>query len=198
MPVILNVPQDPTDLVIQGEEMRRSAIASGLHAGGAPLMVSAYVRPETWLTWLHVQGQQTYAPMHDDFTGYVSRLRNGFDGSLIATNACISTPCGTLVPMDIGNHLMNLFEQADVRWSITGVTRDNAGTALGTCRVVVMEAGRIAKDGAPVVAETISDGSGNYSVEVALNTSHQVISYKVGAPDVAGISLNTLTPAAAG
>ena len=91
--------------------------------------------------------------------------------------------------------LINNFVQNTARFQITGVTRDSAGTALGTCRVVMLEVGRIAKGEMPVVAETISDGSGNYTIEVALNTAHQGIAYKDGSPDVAGISIDGLTPA---
>lgn len=197
MPVICHVPVDPTDLVIQGELMRRSAIASGVHAGGAPLMASAQVRSELWLSWLQLPGQSgVYPPMHPAFTDYHSRLRNSFAGTMIANNACIATPCGTLIPMDPCGIVLNRFEQADVRWQLVGVTRDSAGAALGTCDVIVMEVGRLAVDGAPIVARTTSDGSGNYTVEVPLNIAYQVISYKTGSPDVAGITLNTLTPVA--
>lgn len=195
MPVIRNVPQDPTDLVVQGEEMRLVAIASGVHAGGAPIQTSAFVRSELWLNWLQIPGEQSYPPMHPDFTGY-GLQRDSFAGTMIANNACISTPCGTLIPFDTGNHLMNPFEQADVRWQLVGVTRDNAGAALGGCRVVVMEPGRMAVASAPIVAEAISDGAGNYAIEVPMNVAYQVIAYKAGAPHVAGVSLNTLTPVA--
>ena len=196
MPVICQIPSDPTDLVIQGEEMRLSAIASGVHAAPAPAMKSAQILPELWLTWLQITQVQDYPPMHSDLTGYDSRLQNSFAGTMVANNACISTPCGAVVPHDVGNHLMNFFEQADVRWQLAGVTRDNTGAALGECRVIVMEVGRQAVASAPVVAETVSDGSGNYAIEVPLNVAYQALSYKPGAPDVAGVSLNTLTPAA--
>ena len=45
-----------------------------------------------------------------------------------------------------------------------------------------------------MVAETISDGSGNYSVEVPMNTAYQATGYKAGAPDVAGITRNDIVP----
>lgn len=196
MPVIRQVPQDPTDLVIQGEQLRLSAIASGVHAAGAPLMTSAQVAPPLWLTWLQLSQEQSYPPMHPNFAGYHSRQRSPFAGTMIAANACISTPCGALVPHEVGNHLMNWFEQSDGRWQLVGVTRDDAGAALGDCRTIVMEVGRLAVASAPVAAEAVSDGSGNYAIEVALNVAYQVIAYKPGAPDVAGVSLNTLTPAA--
>ena len=80
------------------------------------------------------------------------------------------------------------------RWMLTGTTRDSAGAALGACRVIVLEVGRLAVDGAPVVAETVSDGAGSYSVAVPTNTAYQVLAYKPGAPDVTGATLNTVTP----
>jgi hypothetical protein len=80
------------------------------------------------------------------------------------------------------------------RWFLTGTTRNSAGVALGDCRVIVLEVGRIAVQGAPVVAETVSDGAGAYSVEVPLNTAYQVLAYKEGAPAVTGATLNTVTP----
>jgi hypothetical protein len=195
MPVIRNVPQDPTDLVIQGEQLRQAAISSGIHSGGSPLQMSALflnaVEPRANIL---VEDGEAYIPAHPDFTPYHARLRSPFAGTMISNNAVISTPCGALFPMDIGNHLMDTFTGTTSRWQITGVTRDNAGATLGNCWVAILEAGRIAKGESPLVAETISDGSGNYSVEVALNTAHQGIAYKDGSPDVAGISSNILTP----
>jgi hypothetical protein len=81
---------------------------------------------------------------------------------------------------------------------LIGVTKDGTGAALGGCRVVVFETGRIAKDGAPIIAETISDGSGNYSVEVPGNKAYQAIAYKPGSPDVAGVTRNDLVPMVGG
>lgn len=196
MPVIRNVPRDPTDLVLQGGQMRREAIASGIHAGRRPLQMSAlFIGYADTLPNILVYDAEAYTPAHPDFTPYHARLRSPFLGSMISNNSCISTPCGAIYPHDIGNHLMNAFTQGTSRWQIVGVTRDSAGTALGNCRVVMLEVSRIAVTGQPVVAETISDGSGNYTIEVAGNTAHQGIAYKDGSPDVAGISLDTLTPA---
>jgi hypothetical protein len=44
----------------------------------------------------------------------------------------------------------------------------------------------------------VSDGSGAFSIEVPQNTAYEVIAYLAGAPDRAGIGVNTLTPTANG
>lgn len=202
MPVIRVVPQDPTDLVIQGEEMRQSAIAGGMHTTVAPpyLMEDVFsggIEPPRAAAPIVIAGAQAYPPMAPDAAPPVEVLRSPFDGTMIGNNMGISTPCGAIYPHDIGMHLMTSFQQSTVRWSLVGITRDQAGATLGNCRVIVMETGRLSVNGAPIVAEAVSDGSGNYAIAVPLNTSYQVVAYKTGSPDVAGVSLQTLTPAAA-
>lgn len=207
MPVITWLVPDPTDLVIQGEELRLNALGGSVLASQLGPLQAAKVERfaagcsplilEIAENGIVVAGDQGYAPMHPDFTPYHCRLRSRFQRSMIAVNAVICTPCGTIVPFDAGlsGMLINNFVQNTARWQIVGVTRDSAGTALGICRVVMLELGRIAVGEMPIVAETTSDGSGNYTIEVALNTAHQAISYKDGSPDVAGISVDSLTPA---
>jgi hypothetical protein len=74
-------------------------------------------------------------------------------------------------------------------FSISGVTRDSAGVALGNC---VVDLFLNSED--TLVATTTSDGSGNYSFTLSGNSAtYFVRAYKVGAPDVAGTSVNTLT-----
>jgi len=197
MPVIRTLAADPADQILQGEEMRLSAIAMGVHAGVAPMMASTQVSAgEALSAWPTIAGQQNYPPMHPDYTPYTANS-DLFAGTQIANNACISSSCGALVPFTRGNALLNVYTQASVLWQITGVTRDNVGTALGACRVVVLETGRIAVASAPVVAEAVSDGSGNFAIGVPLNTAYQALAYKPGSPDVAGVTLNTVTPTSA-
>jgi hypothetical protein len=199
MPVITVVPQDITDYVLQGEEMRVSAIAAGVHWAPSPNAMTPVLsdtsEPSRSTAPVVVAGEQTYPPMAPDAAPPREVLRSPFAGSMVGSNAQISTPCGALYPLDIGNHLMTAFAQSSARWTLTGVTRDSTGAALGSCRVVVSETARIAVGQTPIVVETISDGSGNYSVAVPLNTLYQVVAYKTGSPDVAGVSLQTLTPA---
>ena len=73
-------------------------------------------------------------------------------------------------------------------FSISGITRDASGVALGECAVDLFLS---AED--TLVAQTVSDGSGNYSFVVNGNSQNYYIrAYKVGSPDMAGTSVNTL------
>lgn len=73
-------------------------------------------------------------------------------------------------------------------FSISGVTRDSAGTPLANCSVDLF---LTAED--TLVASTVSDGSGNFSFTLAGNSQNYFLrAYKTGSPDVAGTSLNTL------
>lgn len=74
-------------------------------------------------------------------------------------------------------------------FTITGVTRDSTTAALGGCIVQLFRTGDDS-----FVAQTTSDGSGNYSFTVSDNSStYFVTAYKAGAPDVFGTTVNTLT-----
>lgn len=183
MPVIRYVPQDITDLVIQGEEMRHSAIKTNV---ASSIPVPAFLNERS-----------VYAPMHLDYTEYDSRLRSAFDNSMVAANACISTPNGDLVHVWSRECMINNFIQDSTLWKLNGVTRDNTGAPLGNCEVVAFETGQLFVGGAPVEGRTISDGSGNYTIPVGRVTHYEVIAYLAGSPDRAGISLRTLTPVAA-
>lgn len=76
-------------------------------------------------------------------------------------------------------------------FTISGVSRDSGGVALGACTVdLYLTAEKT------LVATTTSDGSGNYSFTVPGNSQNFFVrAYKSGAPDVAGTSVNTLTAA---
>jgi hypothetical protein len=98
------------------------------------------------------------------------------------------------------------FVESSMRWSLSGVTRNSAGAALGNCTVVVINAesawldlpDRI-PDRILVVGETISDGGGNYTILCPKNSPYyQAMAYLPGVPDVAGITARTLMPVAAG
>lgn len=73
-------------------------------------------------------------------------------------------------------------------FSISGVTRDSAGSVLNNCAVDLF---LTAED--TLVASTTSDGSGNFSFTVSGNSQNYFLrAYKAGSPDVAGTSVNTL------
>ena len=72
---------------------------------------------------------------------------------------------------------------------ITGLTRNSAGAAEGGFTVYLMDM----TDGVPRLAQTtISDASGNYEFSVGQSILFWAVSYKAGAPDKAGASVNTL------
>jgi hypothetical protein len=72
--------------------------------------------------------------------------------------------------------------------SISGVTRDDAGTALGNCIVRCFQTSNDVK-----VAQTKSDPSGNYTIwTFDKTTQHYLVDYLPGAPDNAGTTVNTV------
>ena len=72
--------------------------------------------------------------------------------------------------------------------TISGVTRDSTGAALGNCIVQVFQT---ATD--RLVTEVISDASGAYVVPVGIGTGpYYLVAYLAGAPDRAGTTVNTL------
>lgn len=75
-------------------------------------------------------------------------------------------------------------------FAIVGVTKDSTGAALASCRVVLF---RTADDS--IAAQTVSDGSGNYRVDASPAIAHYAVAYKAGAPDVSGVTINTLVGA---
>lgn len=72
---------------------------------------------------------------------------------------------------------------------IAGVTRDNVGAPLGNCTVDLFITATDAW-----VAQTISDGSGNWSLPVYVSGPFFARAYLAGSPDRAGTTLNTLDP----
>lgn len=190
MPVILPALPDPTDIVLQGEQMRASVFDTTIY-GDAVQSVSVTAGFSSIVT-----DEDRYPPMNDFIDGNRLGVRRSKNGQTqLRSGAGIATPCGAWIPND-WPPLLNPMYFGTGRWQLVGVTRDSAGAALGNCDVIVFEVGRLAVNGAPVVARTASDGSGNYTVEVPTNVAYQVMSYKAGAPDVAGVTLNTLTPVA--
>lgn len=76
---------------------------------------------------------------------------------------------------------------SNYRPTLTGVTKDSTGSALGGC---VVQLFRVWDDG--IVAETTSDGSGNFTFYPTVSGPYYIVAYKTGAPDVAGTTVNTL------
>jgi hypothetical protein len=79
------------------------------------------------------------------------------------------------------------------KFIISGTTFDRLGsTPVAGCRVVAVDTGSIGfgKSGI-IVAETVSDGSGTYSIQVT-SRAVQIYAYLPGTPDRAGISRNDI------
>jgi len=72
------------------------------------------------------------------------------------------------------------------QFHVTGITKDSSGAVLPNCALALY---RTQDDS--VVSYTVSDGSGNYSF-VCGPGQHYVVAYKVGTPDVAGTTVDTL------
>jgi hypothetical protein len=79
------------------------------------------------------------------------------------------------------------FSRSTVR--IIGVTRDSAGAILAGATVKLY---RTQSD--EYLAQTISDGSGNFSLDVPGPSPFYLVAYLPGSPDVAGATVNTLVP----
>lgn len=192
MPVITYLPPDPTDLVIQGESMRASVRDEVVNQ---PILLAGSQIPAGFFSL--VPDDDAYPPMNTMIEGSRLSMRRMSNGQLqIRSGAGIATPCGAWIWND-WLPLLNPRFGPTTGWVITGITRDSTGATLGNCRVVALEVGRIEVSNAPVVAETISDGSGNYSLTVPMNVAYWVVAYKPGSPDVGGVSLNTVVPVAA-
>jgi hypothetical protein len=73
------------------------------------------------------------------------------------------------------------------RLSISGITKDSSGVALGSCLVSLFRT----SDNA-LIAQTTSDVNGNYQILIASSGAHYIVAYKAGSPDVAGTTVNTL------
>ena len=74
--------------------------------------------------------------------------------------------------------------------TISGITKDSTGSALGSCMVQLF---RTPSD--QFVGEMLSDASGNYSFDNPGSGPFYIVAYKAGAPDVAGTTVNTLVGA---
>ena len=189
MPVLLPPLQEPTDILMAGEQLRTLALAAPVAV--SPAQNFGAVAP------LVANDQTPLGMQLDGITQYVQWTY--IDGSLVRNNAVISTPCGALIPFEIGLRLMNNGLVGHTgRWAVSGATLDGTGAPLAACRVIAHETGRLdLGEGASIVGETISDGSGNYSIPVWGNVALQLTAYKPGSPDVAGITRNDVIPVAA-
>lgn len=169
MPIILPALLDPSsDLTLQGELMRSELVS----------IDATYV----------IAGEQNFSPTQVDFaySSFVLSYSN-----LPRVNSGISNQDGTFLPHHRSGLLINQFIQSSSRWKLDFQVVDSSDVAVPGARVIVMETGRLAAASSPVIAETISDGSGNVSIEVPQNTTYFLIAYK---PDRGGVSMQNSLP----
>lgn len=190
MPIILPAIPDPSPPIIAGEQLRVAVtdqdqgVVVGPMLQGAPL-----IDPLVSI----VANEDNPYPMEQLCeVGRLSvrRMKNGV--LQYRANAGIATPCGAWVTNDWSPLLLSRVG-GYARYSLSGVSRDSAGAALGGCTVKVFLTGNDTKQ-----FETVSDGSGNWSIDVGANPGpFYYVEYKVGSPDRAGTSINTNVPAVA-
>lgn len=102
------------------------------------------------------------------------------------------------MPAEFGLTTLPLYSPtlASQVFTLTGVTLTGAGAPEGNVRVLLMQSGwRNVPSGEKIIAETVSDGSGNFSF-LCRNIDYQLVGNKSGAPDLAGITRETVVPTA--
>lgn len=73
---------------------------------------------------------------------------------------------------------------------MTGTVRDAAGNAITTGASVQL----FNHTNETLEQSTVSDGSGNFSFTVGNNSPRWLKAYLVGSPDLAGLTINNVTP----
>ena len=122
--------------------------------------------------------------------------REGVGGSIKRVTGTIGffSPCLTVKAID-GDEDMFFRSPVmqGVSWNIAGITKDSTGAVLGSCTVHLFYTGPD-----QFISATTSDSStGAYSFKIGPTAGpFYVVAYKAGSPDVAGTTVNTLTPVA--
>jgi hypothetical protein len=82
------------------------------------------------------------------------------------------------------------------RWTLSGQTLNSTGAPTGGCRVLLFDTSKMiaGAEANPILMETISDGSGNYSFIVPRQMGYQLTAYLPGSPDIAGVTRNDVQP----
>ena len=198
MPVIREVPTDPTDVLIQAELFRSEAFRTPVGAVALPPLVAGDCLAPQASVGVVVAGAQEYLTMQADFAYSVgSNLSANSYGSWMArNNGAIATPCGALVPLEPSKAscMQRRFVQGTELWRISVTTQDSGGTAIAGARVMALEVGQLYEGGQPLQVEGITDGSGVVALDVPTNTDYLLVAYKSGSPDVSGVSVQTVGP----
>ena len=75
------------------------------------------------------------------------------------------------------------------RLGFTGISRDSSGNVLANATLYL-----ISLPSYDMVAQTVSDDSGNFRFDILPPGPYQIQAYLAGSPDLAGASVNTLQP----
>jgi len=110
----------------------------------------------------------------------------------IALSGLLKTSTASVLPFEFGQQVLDRPISYQV-FTLSGVTVDATGTPVAGCRVIAYQSGLRYVQGAPIIAETISDGSGVFSM-LLRNIDYQLTAYIVGSPDRAGITRQDVTP----
>lgn len=112
-----------------------------------------------------------------------------FEGPEFQDRINVVAPDAHIAQVDMTAYTIN-FSWAGVNRAITGVSRDSGGSAIGSVSLSLFVTSTNM-----LVAQTTSDASGNFSFGNPGTGPFYIVAYKVGAPDVAGTTVNTLAPA---
>lgn len=96
-------------------------------------------------------------------------------------------PFGPQSPFTAGysfNNVMGVLNK-----TLSGVSRDANGARLANCQILIFRT-----QDKSLVAETVSDGNGDWSISMLKGGPFFFVEYKVGSPDVFGTSPNDRTP----
>ena len=92
-------------------------------------------------------------------------------------------------PQHLTDPRLWLEDEGTLNMSLTYVSRDSTGAPLAGCTIMVFRT-----QDRSFVGETVSDGSGNWTLPMLKGGPFFTVEYLAGSPDRAGTSVNTLTP----
>ena len=102
----------------------------------------------------------------------------------------------TTLPDNFGRVIQLLYppQQSYQVFLLTGTTVDETSVPVPDCRVIAYQSGwRYVEAGPKIIAETVSDGVGNFTM-LLRNIDYQLVAYKEGAPDLGGLTRQDVTP----
>jgi hypothetical protein len=229
MPVIRQLPSDPTDIVIQGEQIipPDSSLTQWFILAGEITFSTLKSKPipEAMIgqsDWYGIK-PRTIGPMSFGQAGMIDMLNIGIPevnspkidpiqkwlnnplepvitvpSKEVFRSGLIKRITAPTISPTVGQHLMEFYTETTQKWLLSGTTYDSLNARLPGCRVVIMVSSKIKYNpdilSNPVIAETVSDANGDYSIQVTNPGPYQIIAYKAGGTDVAGVTVDTVIP----